>query len=106
MSHRQGRFLGSGALGRELSAFEHEFFQYSAADITVICQAFRPKYRIAVAIQLGFMRLTGSRLDELTSCRGEFSRSSAGSSGRRSPTLRAWARCTSAGTRDVNTQPG
>lgn len=65
MSHWQDRFLGSGALGRELSAFEHEFFQYLPADIAAIRQAFRPKYRNAVAIQLGFMRLTGSRLDEM-----------------------------------------
>ena len=65
MSHWQDRFLGSGALARELSAFEHEFFQYSAVDLAAIRQAFRPKYRIAVAIQLGFMRLTGSRLDEM-----------------------------------------
>ena len=63
MLHWQDRFLGSSALSRELSAFEQGFFQYSPEDIDAIRQAFRPKYRIAVAIQLGFMRLTGGRLD-------------------------------------------
>ena len=65
MSHWQDRFLGSVALTRELSAFEQRFFEYPPEDIDAICQAFRPKYRIAVALQLGFMRLTGGRLDEM-----------------------------------------
>ncbi|MGH7121970.1 MAG: DUF4158 domain-containing protein, partial [Acetobacteraceae bacterium] len=65
MSHWQDRFLGSSALARELSAFEHGFFELSAGDIDAIRQSFRPKYRIAVGIQLGFMRLTGSRLNEM-----------------------------------------
>ena len=63
MLHWQDRFLGSSTLSRELSAFEQGFFRYSPEDIDAIRQAFRPKYRIAVAIQLGFMRLTGGRLD-------------------------------------------
>jgi TnpA family transposase len=40
-----------------------EFFQFTPQDIAAIREAFRPKYRIAVALQLGFMRLTGGRLN-------------------------------------------
>jgi hypothetical protein len=32
-------------------------------DIAAIRKEFRPKYRIAVALQLGFMRMTGARLN-------------------------------------------
>ena len=63
MAHWQDRFLGIGELSPELSIFELEFFQFSAADIAAIRKEFRPKYRIAVALQLGFMRLTGARLN-------------------------------------------
>jgi hypothetical protein len=63
MAHWQDRFLGIGELPPELSIFEIEFFQFSPADIAAIRKEFRPKYRIAVAVQLGFMRLTGARLN-------------------------------------------
>jgi hypothetical protein len=63
MAHWQDRFLGIGELPPELSIFEIEFFQFSAPDIAAIRKEFRPKYRIAVALQLGFMRLTGARLN-------------------------------------------
>jgi hypothetical protein len=63
MAHWQDRFLGIGELPPELSIFEIEFFQFSAPDIAAIRKEFRPRYRIAVALQLGFMRLTGARLN-------------------------------------------
>jgi len=63
MAHWQDRFLGIGELPPELSIFEIEFFQFSPADTAAIRKEFRPKYRIAVALQLGFMRLTGARLN-------------------------------------------
>ena len=63
MAHWQDRFLGIGELAPELSIFEIDFFQFSPADIAAIRKEFRPKYRIAVALQLGFMRLTGARLN-------------------------------------------
>ena len=63
MAHWQDRFLGIGELPPELSIFELEFFQFSPVDIAAISKSFRPNYRIAVALQLGFMRLTGSRLN-------------------------------------------
>jgi len=63
MAHWQDRFLGIGELPPELSIFEIEFFQFFAPDIAAIRKEFRPKYRIAVALQLGFMRLTGARLN-------------------------------------------
>jgi hypothetical protein len=62
MAHWQDRFLGIGELPGELSIFEIEFFQFSPRDIAAIRKEFRPKYRIAVGLQLGFMRLTGARL--------------------------------------------
>jgi hypothetical protein len=65
MSHWQDRFLGIGELPPELSVFEIEFFQFSPQDIAAILKEFRPKYRIAVALQLGFMRLTGAKLNAL-----------------------------------------
>jgi hypothetical protein len=65
MAHWQDRFLGIGELPPELSIFEIDFFQFSAPDIAAIRKEFRPKYRIAVALQLGFMRLTGSRLNAI-----------------------------------------
>jgi hypothetical protein len=63
MAHWQDRFLGIGELPPQLSIFEIEYFQFSAPDIAAIRKEFRPKYRIAVALQLGFMRLTGARLN-------------------------------------------
>src|SRR5271165_3943357 len=63
MAHWQDRFLGIGELPPELSIFESEFFQFSAPDVAAIRKESRPKYRIAVALQLGFMRLTGARLN-------------------------------------------
>ena len=63
MSHWQDRFLGIGELPPELSVFEIEFFQFSPQDIAAIRKEFRPNYRIAVALQLGFMRLTGAKLN-------------------------------------------
>ncbi len=44
MAHWQDRFLGIGELSPELSIFELEFFQFSAADIAAIRKEFRPKY--------------------------------------------------------------
>jgi hypothetical protein len=61
MSHWQDRFLGIGELPPELSVFEFECFQFSPQDIAAIRKEFRPKYRIAVALQVGFMRLTGAK---------------------------------------------
>jgi hypothetical protein len=65
MAHWQDRFLGIGELPPELSIFEIEFFQFSPRDVAAIRKEFRPKYRIAVAValQLGFMRMTGARLN-------------------------------------------
>lgn len=63
MAHWQDRFLGIGELPPELSIFEIEFFQFSPHDVAAIRKEFRPKYRIAIALQLGFMRMTGARLN-------------------------------------------
>jgi hypothetical protein len=63
MAHWRDRFLGIGELPPELSIFELEFFQFSPQDVAAIRKEFRPKYCIAVALQLGFMRMTGARLN-------------------------------------------
>ncbi len=64
MSHWKERFLGILDLPSELSASElEEFFRFSRRDIADIAEAFRPKYRIAAGVQLGFTRMSGRRLD-------------------------------------------
>ena len=66
MSHWKDRFLGILDLPSELLPSElEEFFRFSRRDIADITVAFRPKYRIAVAVQLGFTRMSGRRLDRL-----------------------------------------
>ncbi len=67
MAHWKERFLGITELPKELSALElEEFFTLAPADIQAITEQFRPKYRIAVAIQLGFIRMSGSQLASFT----------------------------------------
>ena len=62
MLHWQDRYLGSSALSRELCAFEQGFFRFRPRILTPSVRR-SGRNRIAVAIQLGFMRLTGGRLD-------------------------------------------
>ena len=63
MSRWQDRFLGISTIPSDLTALElEEFFRFGKKDLVAIKLAFRPKYRIAVAIQVGFMRLSGGRL--------------------------------------------
>jgi hypothetical protein len=40
-----------------------EFFRFSRREVFDIGEEFTPKHRIAVAIQLGFTRMSGRRLD-------------------------------------------
>ncbi|MGH8111561.1 MAG: DUF4158 domain-containing protein [Rhodanobacteraceae bacterium] len=60
------RFLGLSRLPPRLSDGElAEFFTLSPGDVAAIRGQFRPKYRIAAGIQLGFVRMTGGRLGAL-----------------------------------------
>lgn len=60
------RFLGLSRLPARLSDGElAEFFTLSDEDVAAIGAQFRPKYRIAAGIQLGFIRMTGGRLAAL-----------------------------------------
>lgn len=67
MAHWKERFLGITELPKELSPLEiEEFFTLPPTDLKAITEQFRPKYRIAVAIQLCFIRLSGTQLASFT----------------------------------------
>lgn len=64
VSQWKERFLGIDELPGELTPFEmEEFFTLAPKDIEAICAGFNKQFRIAVAIQLGFVRLSGGRLN-------------------------------------------
>jgi hypothetical protein len=60
-------YLGRGALPRDLSAFEIEaFFTYSEPERRVIDDERRtPSLKLALALQIGFLRMTGRLLEAL-----------------------------------------
>jgi TnpA family transposase len=60
----QSEFLGVGELPREISAFELEaFFTFSAAERRVIEQRRTPALKLGLALQTGFLRMSGRPLD-------------------------------------------
>lgn len=62
----QGTFLGRRTLPAELSEYQLQaFFSFSASDLEALEQAFRPFTRIPAAIQLGFLSLSGTKLDSI-----------------------------------------
>ena len=58
-------YLGRGALPRDLSGFEIEaFFAYSESERRVIDDERRtPDLKLALALQIGFLRMTGRLLE-------------------------------------------
>jgi Domain of unknown function (DUF4158) len=57
-------FLGRRRLPRELTAFEVEvFFQFSAREAWLIEERHRPELRLGLALQIGFLRMSGRLLD-------------------------------------------
>jgi TnpA family transposase len=57
-------YLGRTSVPRELTEFEmREYFTLSAADKRALPTAVRTRLRLAVALQLGFLRMTGTTLD-------------------------------------------
>jgi Domain of unknown function (DUF4158) len=57
-------FLGLRHLPREITAFELEaFFQFSAAERRVIDERRRPELKLGLALQIGFLRMSGRLLE-------------------------------------------
>jgi Domain of unknown function (DUF4158) len=57
-------FLGLRHLPREVTAFEVEvFFQFSAEEARVIDERRRPELKLGLALQIGFLRMSGRLLD-------------------------------------------
>ena len=57
-------YLGRTTIPRDLTDFEmREFFTLSAADRRAIRGAIRSRLRLPVALQVGFLRMTGTTLD-------------------------------------------
>ena len=67
MNDWQSTYLGRGAVPRDLSGFEIEaFFTYSESERRVIDDERRsPALKLALALQIGFLRMTGRLLEAL-----------------------------------------
>jgi hypothetical protein len=64
MDRWHAAFLGLRHLPRELTAFEIQvFFQFSADEARVIEERRRPELRLGLALQIGFLRMSGRLLD-------------------------------------------
>ena len=64
MAQWKERFLGISELPEELSDAEMEqFFRLSKRDVATITGEVRPKFRLAIALQLGFVRMSGRGLN-------------------------------------------
>ena len=64
MDNWQATFLGLKHLPRELTAFEIEaFFRFTPAERQVIEERRRPELKLGLALQMGFLRMSGRVLD-------------------------------------------
>jgi hypothetical protein len=64
MDNWQSTFLGLKQLPRELTAFEVEaFFTFTPAERLIIEERRRPELKLGLALQLGFLRMSGRVLD-------------------------------------------
>ena len=64
MNHWRARFLGLKQLPRELSGFEIEaFFTFTASKRAVIEARRGPSLKLGLALQIGFLRMSGRVLD-------------------------------------------
>lgn len=62
----QATYLGRSQLPRELTAFEIEaFFTFTAPEREVIEARRRPEHKLGLALQIGFLRMSGRVLDSL-----------------------------------------
>jgi hypothetical protein len=58
------KYLGEKAFPKDITEFEiREFFTLSAADLRAIRVDSNKKSRLALALQVGFLRMTGTTLD-------------------------------------------
>ena len=56
-------FLGQRHLPREVTTFEIEvFFQFSAEETQIIEERRRPELKLGLALQIGFLRMSGRLL--------------------------------------------
>jgi len=64
MDHWQASFLGLKRLPRELTDFEIEaFFTFTLAEHALIEERRRPELKVGLALQIGFLRMSGRLLD-------------------------------------------
>ena len=57
-------FLGLRHLPREVTTFEIEvFFQFSSEEARIIEERRRPELKLGLALQIGFLRMSGRLLD-------------------------------------------
>jgi hypothetical protein len=65
----QSGFLGVGELPREISAFELEaFFTLSGVERRLVERRRAPSLKLGLALQIGFLRMSGRLLDEFPHC--------------------------------------
>ncbi len=66
MDNWHATFLGLKRLPREMTAFEIEtFFTFAGAERAVIEERHTPELKLGLALQIGFLRMSGSVLDSL-----------------------------------------
>jgi hypothetical protein len=66
MTKWQATFLGLKHLPRELSGFEIEaFFTFTLAERQLIEERRRPALKLGLALQIGFLRMSGRLLDSV-----------------------------------------
>jgi hypothetical protein len=64
MEHWRLAYLGTRRIPRDLSEFElATFFTFSAKEQALINARRGPLYRLALALHIGFLRMTGTTLD-------------------------------------------
>ena len=64
MNPWQATFFGLKQIPRELTAFEIEaFFTFTATEPQVIEQRWQPAMKLGLALQIGFLRMSGRVLD-------------------------------------------
>lgn len=66
ISHWQHQYFGLKRFPARITDLEREaFFTFKAEDLAEVRKLYTPNHRIAAAIQLGFLRMTGSTLDKI-----------------------------------------
>jgi hypothetical protein len=71
--HWRLAYLGMRRMPRDLSEFElATFFTFSSKERALINARRGPLYRLALALHIGFVRMTGATLDGISMCRRFF----------------------------------